>query len=72
MTIVIWTYIIGGIVCFAYLSFEEIRSFVGEHKLSLLMGLVASIFWPILLAIIIGDYVTDWLERKGEKKNRTS
>lgn len=44
---------------------------MGEHKLSLIMGLVASIFWPILVAVIIGDYVTDWLKRKGEKKNRT-
>lgn len=61
-------YILGFLFFYSFICFEELKNFVGEHKAMLLIGLVASLFCPILLIVVVGDFVDDYVARIIAKK----
>ena len=62
-------YGLAAVSFFVYICYVEMKSFGGDNKLVLLLGLVASIFWPICLIVMLGDFLEDFLGRIGRKEN---
>ena len=70
MTLFFLFYFIGFICFFAWICYDELKSFVGEHKAALFLGLVASLFWPLCLLIILGDFLEDFFGRLVTRRAR--
>ena len=65
-------YALVAVSFFGYICYEEKKSFGGDYKPVLSFGLVASIFWPICLIVVLGDFIEEFLGRIGRRKNRCS
>ena len=60
-------YGIGALAFFVYICFDEVKSFVGEYKHSLFLGLVASLFWPLFaMAFLVGGF-KDHIDQRRSK-----
>ena len=68
MATAILTYFICGALFFAYLCWDEWRSFVGEHKPWLAVGLCASLVWPLFIAILVGDWVSTVIQETKRRR----
>lgn len=62
-------YGLGAVLFFGYICYDEMKSFVGNNKPILILGLVASIFWPIFLVAMLGDFLEVFLGRIRRRKN---
>ena len=56
-------YAIGFLCFFAWMCYNEFSSFFKENKAVLLLGILASIFWPFCLIVMIGDLLDDFVAR---------
>ena len=63
------TYFIVAVSFLVYICYEEMKSFGDDNKLVLVLGLVASIFWPICLIVMLGDFIEAILGRIGRREN---
>ena len=65
-------YVIGFLIFFAWICYDEVKSFLGENKAQLLLGFIASFFWPLFLIVILGDFLEDFFGRIVARKPRDS
>ena len=65
------TYLLVAILLFGYMCFNELKHFVRENKRMILIGIFASLFWPILLILVAGDSLEEYFSRKIAKQDST-
>ena len=65
-------YVIGFLIFFTWICYDEVKSFLGENKPQLLLGFVASFFWPLCLIVMLMDSLEDFFGRIVARKPRGS
>ena len=65
-------YGIGFLIFFAWICYDEVKSFLGENKPQILLGFVASFFWPLCLIVMLMDFLEDFFGRIVDRKPRGS
>ena len=63
-------YVIGFLIFFAWICYDEVKSFLGENKPQLLLGFAASFFWPLCLIVMLMDFLEDFFGRIVSRKPR--
>ena len=59
-----------AVLFLGYLYVEEVKNFGGDAKLFLMLGLVTSLFWPIILIVVCGDVLEDFFWRCTKRRSR--
>ena len=62
----ILTYFIGWLICFGFICYDEIKSFVKVNMPFIFIGFFASFLWPIILFEFLS------VNRNSEKDNPDS
>jgi len=53
MKYLILSYLIGWLICFGFICYDEIKSFVKVNMPFIFIGFFASFLWPIILIELI-------------------
>lgn len=64
-------YIFGFVCFFVWFCYDEIKNFFGDNKHELILGFVASFFWPICLIVMLGDFLEDFFARIVSRRSRS-
>ena len=59
-----------AVLFLGYLYVEEVKNFGGDAKLFLMLGLVTSLFWPIILIVVCGHFLEDFFWRCTKRRSR--
>ena len=65
-------YIIGGVIFFVWACYDEIKTFVGEHRGTLILYGFASLIWPVITSLFLFDFIDDSVRRIVKRFRRRS
>ena len=64
MKYILLIYFIGWLICFGFICYDEIKSFVKVNMPFIFVGLFASFLWPIIVAVLLGDRIEKSISKK--------